>query len=87
MSLSSRYSWARPLRRSNHAYHATRARQIPGTTKPMAAPPASREEALRVAAEHFALCPDNVWQFNGDHPLETYAEQLVGRGNWIFWWD
>lgn len=53
----------------------------------VSAPPTSRDEALRVAAEHFALCPDNVWQFSGERPLETYAEQLVGRGNWIFWWD
>lgn len=41
---------------------------------------------LSVAAEHFAFCPDNVWQ--GSHPtLSAYAEQLVGVNCWTFWWD
>ena len=51
----------------------------------VAAPPASREEALRVAAEHFAFCPDNVWQGSGT--LAAYAESLVGEDTWHFWWD
>jgi hypothetical protein len=51
------------------------------------APPATRDEALDVAAEHFAFCPDNVWQ--GAHPnkLTGYAEQLIGLNSWVFWWD
>ncbi|KUH36392.1 MULTISPECIES: DUF4253 domain-containing protein [Streptomyces] len=28
----------------------------------IAAPPANEHEALLVAAEHFAFCPDNIWQ-------------------------
>ncbi|MDT0330293.1 DUF4253 domain-containing protein [Nocardiopsis lambiniae] len=44
-----------------------------------------RERALRVAAEHFALCPDNVWQGAGS--LEAYAESLLGDETWSFWWD
>ncbi|GAA3057725.1 hypothetical protein Aglo01_64330 [Actinokineospora globicatena] len=51
------------------------------------APPATHAEALAVAVEHFALCPDNVWQFDGAHPLFTYAERLVGDHSWTFWWD
>ncbi|MFJ6521959.1 DUF4253 domain-containing protein [Streptomyces filamentosus] len=52
----------------------------------VAAPPATPEEALRVAAEHFAFCPDNVWQ--GRHEdLRAYAEDLVGADAWTFWWD
>ncbi|WP_306368205.1 DUF4253 domain-containing protein [Nocardiopsis sp. CC223A] len=46
---------------------------------------AGREQAMRVAAEHFALCPDNVWQGTGS--LESYAESLIGDETWSFWWD
>ncbi|MFC8453562.1 DUF4253 domain-containing protein [Kitasatospora sp. NPDC057223] len=53
----------------------------------VAAPPISAEEALLVAAEHFAFCPDNIWQ--GSHPftLAAYAERLVHGRYWDFWWD
>lgn len=44
-----------------------------------------KETALRVAAEHFALCPDNVWQ--GPGSLDSYAESLMGGAAWGFWWD
>ncbi len=47
------------------------------------APPVSREQALVVAAEHFAFCPDNV----GDERLSGYAERLPGSRQWTFWWD
>ncbi|WP_345581035.1 DUF4253 domain-containing protein, partial [Nonomuraea rosea] len=32
----------------------------------IAAPPSTLQEALHVAAEHFAFCPDNIWQ--NSHP-------------------
>jgi hypothetical protein len=51
----------------------------------VAAPPADHAEALRVAAEHFAFCPDNVWQ--GTSPLTTYANYLIDAPLWSFWWD
>ncbi|MEU4771172.1 DUF4253 domain-containing protein [Micromonospora sp. NPDC023644] len=51
----------------------------------VAAPPTSTEHALAVAAEHFAFCPDNVWQ--GDGSLTAYADQLLGMHSWLFWWD
>jgi hypothetical protein len=51
----------------------------------VAAVPQSLEEALPIAAEHFAICPDNVWQ--GPGTLITYAEQLIGSDYWEFWWD
>ncbi|GAA1961513.1 DUF4253 domain-containing protein [Kitasatospora viridis] len=47
--------------------------------------PKSLAEALPIAVEHFAFCPDNVWQ--GAGTLAEYAEQLVGAGEWEFWWD
>ncbi|GHA80950.1 DUF4253 domain-containing protein [Streptomyces termitum] len=53
----------------------------------VAAPPATLEEALPVAAEHFALCPDNVWQGTAPQTLVAYAERLVGADLWTFWWD
>ncbi|MEW2373902.1 DUF4253 domain-containing protein [Streptomyces sp. NPDC006656] len=53
----------------------------------IATPPTSREDALLVAAEHFAFCPDNIW--NGPHPqtLAAYAERLIDTHCWDFWWD
>jgi hypothetical protein len=52
----------------------------------VAAPPTDLDEALHVAAEHFAFCPDNVWQSHA-HTLPRYAEALVGAESWSFWWD
>jgi hypothetical protein len=53
----------------------------------VAAPPATAADAEAVAAEHFAFCPDNVFQ--GYHEtLRAYAEEAVlGQGVWSFWWD
>ncbi|GAA2905138.1 DUF4253 domain-containing protein [Streptomyces mexicanus] len=50
-------------------------------TVSVAAPPTGRDEALALAAEHFAFCPDAV-----DRP-ETYADRLLGEPAWHFWWD
>jgi hypothetical protein len=41
----------------------------------VAAPPATVDEALPVAAEHFAFCPDNIWQGRPDS-LTGYASRL-----------
>ena len=51
----------------------------------VAAPPVTPDHALRVAAEHLAFCPDNIWQGVGS--LEEYAKGLVGADHWSFWWD
>ena len=51
----------------------------------VAAPPATLEEALPIAAEHFAMCPDNVCQ--GAGTLTAYARGLIGTPVWQFWWD
>ncbi|MFJ8215052.1 DUF4253 domain-containing protein [Streptomyces sp. NPDC096033] len=53
----------------------------------VAAPPMNQEDALLVAAEHFAFCPDNIWQGSRPHTLAAYAERLTGAHNWDFWWD
>ncbi|WP_329492855.1 DUF4253 domain-containing protein [Kitasatospora herbaricolor] len=51
----------------------------------VAAPPGNFDEALLVAAEHLALCPDNILQ--GVGALSVYAEHLVEADNWTLWWD
>ncbi|PJE94537.1 hypothetical protein CUT44_30490 [Streptomyces carminius] len=52
----------------------------------VASPPRSVDQALPVAAEHYAFCPAVIRQGAGD--LVRYAEKwLVGRGHWSFWWD
>jgi hypothetical protein len=51
----------------------------------VAAPPATAAQAERVAAEHFAFCPDNIVQ--GPGTISAYAAGLRGRDGWSFWWD
>ncbi|MFD9729931.1 DUF4253 domain-containing protein [Streptomyces sp. NPDC059072] len=53
----------------------------------IAAPPTDRHEALLVAAEHFAFCPDNIWQGSRPCTLAAYAERLIDAPVWEFWWD
>lgn len=53
----------------------------------VAAPPPSPGDALAVASEHFAFCPDNVWQGGHPHTIAAYAERLVDAAAWTFWWD
>ncbi|WP_405019950.1 DUF4253 domain-containing protein [Kitasatospora sp. NBC_00070] len=53
----------------------------------VAAPPLTAADALLVAAEHFAFCPDNVWQSSHPYTLTAYSEQLIGAHCWEFWWD
>jgi len=53
----------------------------------VAAPPATGEAAVRVAAEHFAFCPDNIWQGWEPFTLTGYARRLVNARSWNFWWD
>jgi hypothetical protein len=48
-------------------------------------PAASEQQALAVAAEHFAFCADNVYQGTGS--IREYAEELPGATRWAFWWD
>lgn len=51
----------------------------------VAAPPVTTDHALRVAAEHWAFCPDNITQ--GPGALAGYAQSIRGRNSWSFWWD
>ncbi|BAJ33049.1 MULTISPECIES: DUF4253 domain-containing protein [Kitasatospora] len=51
----------------------------------VAAPPVDEPTALRIAAEHLAFCPDNIFQ--GAGTLTAYAPGLIGAPQWSFWWD
>lgn len=51
----------------------------------VAAPPQSHEDALRVAAEHLAFCPDTIEQGVGS--VDAYAREIRGVPHWSFWWD
>lgn len=48
-------------------------------------PPTSMQQALAIAAEHFAICSDIVYQ--GAGTLEAYAGELLERPVWSLWWD
>lgn len=48
-------------------------------------PPTTLEAATFLAAEHLAVCPDNIYQ--GEGSIRDYAEQLVDAPAWEFWWD
>ncbi|OKK05808.1 hypothetical protein AMK26_06715 [Streptomyces sp. CB03234] len=55
-------------------------------TVSVAAPPRTIADALAVAAEHYAFCPDNIW--DGYDTLRAYAaEEVLDRQDWTFWWD
>jgi hypothetical protein len=48
-------------------------------------PPQTAEAAERVAAEHFAFCPDTLHQGVGS--IRQLADDLLGGPVWAFWWD
>jgi hypothetical protein len=52
----------------------------------VAAPPLTLDQALRVTAEHFAFCPDEIWQ-SDTATFPAYANAIVGANSWSFWWD
>ncbi|MFA1550536.1 DUF4253 domain-containing protein [Actinomadura chokoriensis] len=51
----------------------------------IAAPPVTTRHAVHVAAEHWAFCPDILFQ--GPGTLAGYAEEIRGKTHWSFWWD
>lgn len=51
----------------------------------VAHPPRKRDEALALAREQMAYCPDIVHQ--GTQSLEGLAATLMGARTWYFWWD
>lgn len=55
----------------------------------VADPPTTHADARRVAAEHFAFCPDQQDPQNGYtwFGLDDYAATIRGARLWRFWWD
>ncbi|MBA2719549.1 MAG: DUF4253 domain-containing protein [Chloroflexi bacterium] len=51
----------------------------------VARPPLGRASAVRIAAEHMAFCPDNIWQGVGS--VREYADDILRAEQWAFWWD
>jgi hypothetical protein len=51
----------------------------------VAAPPVTSRHSLHVAAEHWAFCPDSIFQ--GPGTLVDYAAEIRGKTSWSFWWD
>lgn len=51
----------------------------------VAVPPTGMDDALLVAAEHYAFCPANIDQ--GSDSMAAYAQGLLGEDAWTFWWD
>ncbi|WP_286237804.1 DUF4253 domain-containing protein [Neptuniibacter halophilus] len=48
-------------------------------------PPATQEEALKLAWEQYLYCPDIVEQ--GVESVAKLAEVLINHDCWYFWWD
>ncbi len=48
-------------------------------------PPTTVEAAEAIAAEHFAACPDSVFQGAGS--IGAYAADLIDQPVWSLWWD
>jgi hypothetical protein len=48
-------------------------------------PVATRDDALRLAREHYVYCEDIVVQ--GTETIERLAAELLGATAWFFWWD
>jgi hypothetical protein len=48
-------------------------------------PPRTRYEAMVLAKQHFAYCPDRVDQGTGS--VEALAASLLNSSVWFFWWD
>ena len=49
--------------------------------------PAEKEEALELAKEHYAFCPDRVDRGNMTYTLSELADTLSFADMWYFWWD
>ena len=48
-------------------------------------PPATQEDAIALAEEHYAYCPDIIDQ--GFGTLDGLAAVLINAPTWQFWWD
>ena len=49
--------------------------------------PVSSEISIEVAKEHYAFCPDRLYQCTQSFTLSEIAKSLEGSTVWYFWWD
>lgn len=54
-------------------------------TLAVGSPPSTMKAARAIAAEHFAVCSDVIYQGSGT--IEEHAASLVDSRCWGFWWD
>lgn len=45
------------------------------------------QQARKLALEHYAFCPDRVWQCEEDGSVGKLADSLTKSTVWYFWWD
>jgi len=48
-------------------------------------PPMTKDQALKVAREHFGYCSERIEQGEGE--MAPYAYDLLNTSLWTFWWD
>ena len=49
--------------------------------------PVSRKQAMKLAQEQYAWCPDMVDQGAEDATVAMLADSLSRSKAWYFWWD
>ncbi len=49
--------------------------------------PNTKEEALKLACEHFIFCTDRVSQYSENYDIGKLAGTLLKSDIWYFWWD
>lgn len=47
----------------------------------------NEEEALELAKEHYAFCPDRLDQGTASGTINEVADSLIDSKVWYFWWD
>ncbi|MCQ2491865.1 MAG: DUF4253 domain-containing protein [Lachnospiraceae bacterium] len=49
--------------------------------------PSDETEAVSIATEHYAFCPDLIEQCCSDCTIGQWADCLLQSDKWFFWWD
>jgi hypothetical protein len=50
-------------------------------------PVKQKKQALQLAQQQYAFCPDKVLQGFGDGTISGLAIDLLESSDWTFWWD
>lgn len=49
--------------------------------------PVDKQDAMQLALEHYAFCPDVIDQGPEDATVGSHADSLSKSTSWYFWWD